>query len=77
MKNASASPQRSLHDISADRHVRELEQQLDVQSDSASPNRSQPQSTHEHVGHSGQTKNVSLTASTPQIKNSGSQSVHV
>jgi len=73
MKNASASPQRSLHDRSANRHVQELEQQSDVQSDSASPNRRQPQSTPELVGRSGRTQNVSLTASVPQIKKSGSR----
>ena len=77
VKNASASPQRSLRDRSGNRHVQEQEQQSDVQSDSASPNRRQPQSAHELVDHPGQTKNVSLTASTPQINKSGSQSVHM
>jgi hypothetical protein len=59
MKNASASPQRSLRDRSGNRQVQELEQQSDVQSDSASPNRIKPQSTHELVGHSGQKKKAS------------------
>jgi hypothetical protein len=77
MKNASASPPRSLRGRSGNRRVQELEGQSDVQSDSASPNRRQPQSTHELVGHSGQTKNVSLTASTPQINKSGSHRVHM
>ena len=67
MKNASVSAQRSLRDRSGNRHVQESEEQPDVQSDSSSPNRRQPQSMHEDVGRSGQTKNVSLTASTPQI----------
>jgi hypothetical protein len=75
MNNASASPQRSLHDRSGNRHVQELEQQLDVPSDSASPSKRQYQSTHELVGRSGQTKNVSLTACTPQINKSGSHCV--
>jgi hypothetical protein len=77
MKNASASPQRSLRDRSGNRHVQELEEQSDVQSDSASPNRRQPQSMHEIVGHSGQTKKASFTASTTQINQSGSLCVHV
>ena len=77
MKDASASPQRSLCDRSGNRHVEELEQRSDVQSDSASPNRRQLQSTHELVGHTEQTKNVSLTASKSQINKSGSQCVHV
>jgi len=65
MKNASASPQRTLRDRSGNRHVQESEEQSDVQSYSASSNRRLPQSMHEHVGHSGQTKNVILTAPTP------------
>ena len=73
MKNTSASPQRSLRDRSGNRYVQESEEQSDVPSDSASPNRRQPQTTHEHVGHSGQRQKVSLTASTPQINQSGSQ----
>jgi hypothetical protein len=77
MKNASASPQRSLHGRSGNRHVQELEEQSDVQSDSASPNRRQPQSTHELVSRSGQTKKASFTASTPEINQSGSLCVHV
>jgi len=77
MKDASASPQRSLRNRSGNRHVEELEQHSDVQSDSASPNRRQPHSTHELVGRSGQTKNVSLTAPTTEINKSGSQCVHV
>ena len=67
MKNASASPQRSLRDRSGNRHVQESEEQSDVQTDSAPPNRRQPQSMHEDVGRSGQTKNVSFTVSTLQI----------
>jgi hypothetical protein len=59
VKNASTSPKRSLRDRSGNRHVQELEQQSDVPSDSASPNRKQPQSMHELVGHSGQTKKAS------------------
>jgi phosphohistidine phosphatase SixA len=77
MKNASASPQRSLRGRSGNRHVQELEEPSDVPSDSASPKRRQSQSTHELVGHSGQTKKVSLTASAPQINQSGSQCVRV
>ena len=77
MKNAIASPQRSLRDRSGNRRVQQLEEQSDVQSDSASPNRRPPQSTHELVGHSGQAKNVSLTASAPQTNKSGSQCVHM
>ena len=77
MKNAIASPQRPLRDRSGNRHVQESEEQSDVQSDSASPNRRQPQSTHELVGHSGRKKNVSLTACTPQINQTGSQCVHM
>jgi len=77
MKDASASPQRSLRDRSGNRHVQELEKQSDVPSDSASPNRRGPQSTHELVGHTEQTKNVILTTSTPHINKSGSQCVHV
>ena len=76
MKNASASPQRTLRDRSGNRHVQESEEQSDVQSDSASPNRRQPQSTHEYVDHSGQREKVSLTAPTPQINQSGSRCVH-
>jgi hypothetical protein len=60
MKDASASPQRSLRDRSGKRHGRELEEQLDIPSDSSSPNRRQRQSAHEIVGHSGQTKKASL-----------------
>jgi hypothetical protein len=75
MKNASASPQRSLRDRSGNRRVQELEEQSDVPSDSASPKRRQPQSTHELLGLSGQTKKASLTASTPRINESGSQCV--
>jgi hypothetical protein len=67
MMNASASPRKSLHDRSGKRQVQELEQEMDVPADSASPNRRQSQSTHELVGRSGQTKNVSVTARTPQI----------
>jgi hypothetical protein len=77
MKNASASPQRSLRVRSGNRHVQELEEQSDVPSDSASQSRRQSQSTRELVGRSGQTKNVSFTTSTPQINKSGSQCVHV
>jgi len=77
MKNASASPQRSLRDRSGNRHVQELEQQSDVQSDSASPNRRQPHSVHELLGRSGQTKKASFTASTTQINQSGIYCVHV
>jgi len=77
MKNANASPQRSLRDRSGNRRVKELEEQSDVPSDSASPNRKQPQSTHELVGHSGQTKKVSFTASKPKINQSESQCVHM
>jgi len=77
MKNTSASQQRSLRDRSGNRHVQELEQQSDVQSDSESQKRRQPHSMHEHVGHSGQRKKVSLTASTPQINPSGSRCVHM
>jgi len=77
MKNTSASPQRSLRNRSGNRHVQEMEQQSDVQSDSASPNRRQPQSMNEIVGRSGHTKNVSLTASTPEINQSGSQCAHM
>jgi hypothetical protein len=66
MKNASASPQRSLRDRSGNRHVQESEEQSDVQTDSAPPNRKEPQSMHELVGRSGQTKIVSLTAPTAQ-----------
>ena len=76
-KAASASPQRSLRDRSGNRRVQELEEQSDVASDSTSPNRRQPQSMAEIVGHSGQTKKASFTASTTQIKKSGSQCVHV
>ena len=64
LKNASASPQRSLRDRSGNRRVQELEEQSDVPSDSASPKRRQPQSTHEIVGPSRQTKKASFTAST-------------
>ena len=67
MKNASASPQRSLRDRSGNRHVQESEEQSAVPLDSSSPNRRQPESMHEDVGHSGQTTNVSLTAPTLQI----------
>ena len=77
MKNASASPRRSLRDRQGNRHVQELEQQSDVQTDSASPNRRQPQSTQELVGPSGQTKKASFTASSPKINQSGSQCFHV
>jgi len=77
MKNTSALPKRSLRDRSGNRQVQESEEQSDVQSDSSSPNRRQPQSMHEILGHSGQTKNVSLTVSTPQINQSGSQGVHM
>lgn len=72
-KKASASPQRSLRDRSGNRRVQELEQQSDVPSDSASPKRRQPESTHEIVGQSGQEKNVSLTACTTQINKPGSR----
>jgi hypothetical protein len=77
MKNASASPQRALRDRSGNRHVQEMEQGSDAPSDSASPKRRQPQSTHERLDRSGQTKNVSLTACTPHINKSGSQCVHM
>ena len=77
MKDASASSQRSLLDRSGNRHVQELEEQSDVPSDSSSPNRRQPQSTHEIEGHSGQTKKASLKVSTPKINQSESQRVHV
>jgi len=77
MKNASASPQRSLRDRSGNRRVQESEQQSDVPSDSSSAKGRQPQSTHKIVGRSGQTKNVSLTACTLQINKSGSQCVPV
>jgi hypothetical protein len=77
MKNASASPQRSIRVRSGNRHVQELEQQSDVQSDSASPNRRQPLSMQELMGHSGQTKKASLTASSPTINQAGSQCFHV
>ena len=77
MKNTSASPQRSLRDRSGNRHVQESEEQSDVPSDSASPKRRQPQSAHEHVGHSGQREKVSLSASTPEINQSGSRCVHM
>jgi hypothetical protein len=77
MKNAVASPQRSLRDRSGNRRVQELEEQSDVQSDSASSNRRQPQTMLELVGHSGQTKKASLTASSPKINKSGSHCVHV
>ena len=73
VKKASASPQRSLRDRSGNRRVQELEQQSDVTSDSASPNRRQPKSVNEVVDHSGQKKNVSLTACTTQINKSGSR----
>jgi len=63
MKNASASPQRSLRDRSRYRRIQEFEEQSDVPSDSASSNRRQPQSKHELVGRSGQRMKVSLTAS--------------
>jgi len=77
MKDASASPQRSLRGRSGNRHVQELEEQSDFPSDSASPNIRGPQSAHELVGRTKQTKNVSLTTSTPHINKSGSQCVHV
>ena len=77
MKNASASPRRSLRNRSGNRRVQEFEEQSDVPSDSTSPSRRQPQSMHELVGHSGRTKKASFTASTPQINQSGSQCVHV
>jgi hypothetical protein len=77
MRNASASPQRSLRDRSGSRRVQELEEQSEVSTVSASPNRRQPQSTHELVGRSEQMKNVSLPVSTPQNNISGIQSVHV
>ena len=77
MKNTSASPQRSLRDRSGNRHVQELEQQSDVQTDSASPKRRKPHSMHEHVGRSGQRDKVSLTVSTPHINPSGSRFVHM
>jgi hypothetical protein len=77
VKNASASPQRSLRDRSENRRVQELEQQSDVQSDSASPKRRQPQSTHKIVGHSGQKKNASITAYATHVNQSESQFVHV
>jgi hypothetical protein len=75
IKNASASPQRSLCDRSGNRRVQEMEEQSDVPSHSASPKRRQPQSTHEIVGHSGQKKKASLTVSSPRINQSGSQCV--
>jgi hypothetical protein len=77
MKKAIASPQRYLRKRSGNRHVQELEEQSEVQSDSASSNRRQSQSTHELVGHSGQTKKASLTAFLPKINKSGSHCVHV
>jgi hypothetical protein len=67
-EDASASSRKSLRDRSGKRHVQELEQESDILPDSSSPNRRQSQSTHEPVGRSGQTKNVSLTARTLQIK---------
>jgi IS5 family transposase len=77
IKNVSASPQRSLRDRTGSRRVQELEEQSDVPLDSTFPNRRQPQSMHDRLGRSEQTKNVSLTASTTQINISGSQYVHV
>jgi len=77
MKDASASTQRSLHDRSGIRGAQELEQQSDVQSDSSSPNRRQPQSSHELVGQKGQRKKVRLTDSTSQTNQAGSQCVHL
>jgi len=77
MKNASASLQRSLRDRSGNRRVQELEEQSDVPSDSASPKRRQPQSTHEIVGHSGQKKKASFTTSTTHINQSAIQCVCV
>jgi hypothetical protein len=76
MKNASASPQRSLLDRSGNRRVEEFEEQSDVPSTSASPNRRQSQPTHEFVDHSEQRKEVSFTASAPEINQSGSQFFH-
>jgi hypothetical protein len=67
VKNASASPQRSLRDRSGNRRVQELEEQSDVQSDATSPKRRQPQSTHKIVGHSGQKKKASFTTSANHI----------
>ena len=77
LKNASASPQRSLRDRSGNIRLQEMEEQSDVPSDSASPKRRLPQSTHEIVDHSGQTKKASLKVSTPKINQSESQRVHV
>jgi len=77
LKNASASPQRSLRDRSGNIRLQQMEEQSDVPSDSASPKRRQPQSTHEIVDHSGQTKKASFTTSTTQINQSESQCVHV
>jgi hypothetical protein len=77
VKNASASPQRSLLDRSRKRYVEEQDPESDTLPDSASSNRRQSQSTHEVLGRSGQTKNVSLTALTPQINKPGSKCVYV
>ena len=73
MKDASASPQRSLRGRSGNRGAQELEQHLDVQSDSSSPNRRRPQSSHELVGQKGQIKEVCLTASTSRTNQAGIQ----
>jgi hypothetical protein len=61
-KNASSSPQRAQSDRSGNEHVRELEQQSDVPSNSGSPDRRQMQSTDVLPSLSGQTKNASFTA---------------
>ena len=77
MTNTSASSQRSRRDRSGNRRVQEFEEQSDVPSDSASSDTRQPQSTHEIVGRSGQRNKVSLTASTPQINQSGTRCVQM
>jgi len=68
-KNASSLPQRAQSDRSGNEHVRELEQQSGVPSNSGPPDRRQTQSTDVLPSQSGQTKNASLMSQHLRVTN--------